>query len=100
MNDLHKWLAMMEDVISSYDLNSDIKQLGNFVRRLEEILSMIDDPNEFNWKQEMLRNWGALEDVYADALYTKRSEIPEDHIKIMKPAISKLKRLINERKSM
>jgi hypothetical protein len=67
--------------------------LGNIKARLEGLLNALEDV-EKHWRNAFFKQWGVLEDVYADALDQNLQEIPIEHMTLVNDAIREIRKLI------
>lgn len=87
-------LTMMRGLIKGYE--ADKISVKKLINDLEALLNVIENVEE-DWKQRFLKEWGVLEDLYADQLYEKLDEVPESDKLEIKLALENIKKLINEK---
>lgn len=87
-------LTMMQGLIQDYEADKiSVKKLINDLEALLNVVENIED----EWKQRFLKEWGILEDLYADQLYEKLDEMPESDKLEIELAVENIKKLINEK---
>lgn len=69
--------------------------LGHLVSSLDGLQNTLQDIDA-NWKNAFLKQWGVLEDVYADALDKKLRVIPIEHAILINRATKEIRRLISK----
>ncbi len=85
---------MMQGLIQDYEADKiSVKKLINDLEALLNVVENIED----EWKQRFLKEWGILEDLYADQLYEKLDEMPESDKLEIELAVENIKKLINEK---
>jgi len=70
--------------------------LGELVADLEGLLYSLENLDE-SWQNSFLKQWGILEDVYADALDQKLKELPSEHKALIENAIDELRKLASQK---
>jgi len=70
--------------------------LGHLVSSLDGLQNALRDVDG-QWRNAFLKQWGVLEDVYADALDKNLKEIPNEYIALINRAIQEIRRLISDR---
>jgi len=71
-------------------------ELGSLVSTLDGLQNALEEVDS-SWRSAFLKQWGVLEDVYADLLYRDLKEIPDQHMLLLNKAIREIKRLVAER---
>jgi hypothetical protein len=69
--------------------------LKHLINGLESLLGCLEDPAA-DWKSAFQRQWGILEDVYADAVDKKCLDLPDAHRKLVTVAASNLESMVRE----
>ena len=86
--------SMMLRLLKAFDTRS--VGLGKLIVDLEALLGCLQD-TEKAWKNSFYRQWGMLEDVYADALDKGLEQLPPDSENLIEDDIQNLRRLVQER---
>jgi hypothetical protein len=88
--DNRQYILMIEQLDQFKLKQIDLKHLIN---GLESLLGVLTEPDE-KWKFDFQRQWGVLEDVYADAIDRGRLELPDAHKELVEQAVQKLEAMI------
>ncbi len=67
--------------------------LSNLISNLDGLLNALEDTDE-QWKNAFLRQWGVLEDVYANSLDKNLQEIPGDQQVLVSKAVAEIRKLV------
>lgn len=87
-------LHLMTEQLDAYGRGA--MDLGALVSRLDGLQNALPDAGA-SWRNEFSRQWGVLEDVYADSLDKNLKEIPMEHMSLVGKAIQEIRRLVSER---
>ena len=81
----------VESVIAEYELGAT--SLGRLVNDLEALIECFDYTRRPESKDLLFKKWGILEDIYADVLDMKLEIIPEGYEKLIKGALSEIRKI-------
>jgi hypothetical protein len=70
--------------------------LGSLISGLDGLLNALEGADE-QWKNAFLKQWGVLEDVYANALDKTFAAIPIGHMMLVNKAIGEIRKLIAQK---
>jgi hypothetical protein len=77
------------------DFESKRINLKHLIGGLESLLGCLEEPAP-DWKSGFQRQWGILEDVYAEAVDRGNMDLPEAHKKLLAEAVYNLKRMVQD----
>ena len=70
--------------------------LGDLVSNLDGLQNALRDVDA-KWRNAFLKQWGVLEDVYADSLDKRLIDLPAEWMTLIKKAIEEMRWLISKR---
>jgi hypothetical protein len=76
------------------EFQKDLIGLGSLVRKLDGLINALEMPTS-SWKTSILKEWGILEDVYADLLDRGEKTISGAHAEIVSESIQRIRNLID-----
>jgi hypothetical protein len=85
---------LMLELLKAFDKRS--LGLRKLIADLEALLVCLQDTDE-EWKESFHKQWGRLEDVYADALDKGYKQLPQDDQTRVEDAIYHLQQLVQKR---
>jgi hypothetical protein len=89
----HRQYQLMLEQLDQFE--SKRIDLNHLVKGLEALLGTLEQVGP-KWKSDFQRQWGVLEDVYADALDRRYTELPDSHKKLIANAVDKLKTMVTD----
>jgi len=84
---------LMLDRIEKYQ-HKKLK-LRTLIGDLEGLLGCLQEVDE-NWKEEFLKAWGVLEEVYSFAIYEEKKELSEKDKELIHKAITELGNMVKQ----
>jgi hypothetical protein len=70
--------------------------LGGLISDLDGLLNALEGVDD-QWKNAFLKQWGVLEDVYANALYKTFPAIPSGHMVLVLKATAEIRKLVAQK---
>jgi hypothetical protein len=70
--------------------------LGRLISDLDGLLNTLAGIDD-RWKNAFLKQWGVLEDIYANALDQTFAAIPSAHLVLVNKAIGQIRQLIAQK---
>ena len=70
--------------------------LSELISTLDGLLSALEGV-DVEWKREFQKQWGVLEDIYANAQDKSLPTIPQEHLALADKAIAAISRLIAQK---